>query len=321
MNRKRFILLCYCSLCVLSSCIKEDSAKEIASAKITLGVNADEYETRAINTLSDLEKIGDQIGIYGVTNWSEPAVMQNVRTTGVSAQTGMLYWEGSYYYPYHQQVRFYSYYPYAAKGEEGDNYMEEPAGSSPILHFTITGKEDLMYADPVVGSDNSPPASLAYNHLLTQFHFVLIDEGDFSETKIKRITFMAVKTHSTLHIENGELGDWSRYQSIIFPSSYPIQITGTEDSPQVIPGNIILQPGLKKMYIEIETTDKGTFSAVSITPLDESVFAAGRSYEITLKFLKNKDGDGGENVEVGIKAAAWVTPWKDGGDGSGSVEK
>ncbi|MDH6313584.1 hypothetical protein M2137_002374 [Parabacteroides sp. PFB2-10] len=316
MKTKRFIVACF-GICALFSCVKEETAPVPSCAKITLGVKTDAYESRAsVNDLSDLAKMGDRIGIYAITDWSLPAVMPHVRTTAVDTETGRLQWEGTYYYPYREEVRFYSYYPYAPTGEAGANYMEEQTGAAPLLHFTLTGEEDLMYADPVVGSDNKIPASLAYNHLLSQFHFVLIDEGDFSETAIESITFRDVNTSSVLYIEDGNLGDWSNPQHIALPSSYPVKITGTEEKPQKIAGSLMLQPGLRQFYLDIATDNKGIFRDVCITPLGESTFAAGHSYEITLTFRKKE-----EEIEVDIETTAWVTPWKEGGEGSGTIDR
>ncbi|MDL2265263.1 fimbrillin family protein [Parabacteroides sp. OttesenSCG-928-G21] len=269
--------------------------------------------------------MGDRIGIYGVTDWAESPVMNNVRSTSVNPQTGAINWNGLYYYPLNTNLHFYSYYPFTSTATEGENYMEERKGAAPLLHFTITGQEDLLYAQPVTGSNEIMPSPFVYEHLLTQFHFVLIDEGNYRNTNIEQIVFTNVNTTSTLHVQNGTLGEWSNPKSILFPSSYPVRITGTEENPQSISGHLMLQPGMEKYYISIKITNRGAYSNIRIIPLGENTFAAGRSYEITLKFGIGDDGgtgdggdDGGE-VGVDIKATAWVTPWKNGGNGTGEV--
>lgn len=314
------IILC-CSIYLLCSCSKSEN---LTVKEISLGIKTSKYISRAsVDSLSDQTFMGDRIGIYGVENWTKSPVMSNVRSTSVNTTTGTINWSGLYYYPLNAALRFYSYYPFSAVDVDGENYMEERDGEAPLLHFTITGQDDLMYADPVIGTGTTSPKPLIYNHLLSQFHFVLIDEGNYRNTSIERIVFTNVNTTSTLHIEDGTLGEWSNPKSILFPSSYPVCITGTEENPQSIYGHLMLQPEMEKFYISIKIANRGTYSNIRIIPLGEATFAAGRSYEITLKFGINDDGgigDGGEeDVGVYIKATAWVTPWMNGGNGAGEV--
>lgn len=76
---------------------------------IRLGTRAGGYEgsaTRAsVNDLAGLAAVGDKVGVYGVvttrtdalyapltSEWNGTPLMDNVRTTGIDAATGMLFW-------------------------------------------------------------------------------------------------------------------------------------------------------------------------------------------------------------------------------------
>ena len=82
--------------------------------------------------------VGDKVGVYGVvttrtdalyapltSEWNGTPLMDNVRTTGIDAATGMLFWNGDYTYPLEEnrRVKFCVYHPYAPVGTGGDNYV------------------------------------------------------------------------------------------------------------------------------------------------------------------------------------------------------
>lgn len=104
--------------------------------------------------------------------------MDNVRTTGIDAATGMLFWNGDYTYPLEEsrRVKFCVYHPYAPVGTGGDNYVEAVAGQSPVLYFRLTGAEDVMWVRPVTGSRREAPSALLFEHKLTQLRFRLVDD-------------------------------------------------------------------------------------------------------------------------------------------------
>ena len=97
----------------------------------------------------------------------------------------MLFWDGDYSYPpeENKRVKFCVYHPLCVPvGTGGDNYIGScSAGHSPVLHFKLTGAEDVMWAHPVTGSRRQVPSALIFEHKLTQLRFRLIDdEGEFA---------------------------------------------------------------------------------------------------------------------------------------------
>lgn len=311
------LLLCACT---------EDALD--ADGLIRLGAKADTYTRASVNNLAGLSAVGNSVGVYGVVTqhadaasllltdeWGTVSLMNNIRTSGIDASTGVLSWEGAYAYPLEEgrYVKFCVYHPYAEVASEGDNYVEVPAKSSPVLHFKLTGAEDVMWVQPVVGARTLSPAPLVFDHRLTQLRFRLTDdEGNFADTQVTGLAFNGVNTISTLNLETGKLGAWSEpSDGIAFPLRASVIITGTSASPQDLPGEVMLQPGLSEFRLTVKTDKKGDFPNVVIRPTGgETIFAAGRSYLVTLKFR--------ERTPVALSAV--VTPWVMDGTGEGTVD-
>lgn len=307
-----------------------------ADGLIRLGAKPDIYTRASVNDLAGLSAVGNKVGVYGVVTqredaassllteeWGTAPLMNNVRTSAIDAATGALSWEGAYAYPLEEGrlVKFCVYHPHAevaagdgeATGIVGGNYVEVPEKSSPVLHFNLTGAEDVMWVKPVVGSRTTPPAALVFDHLLTQLRFRLTDdEGNFADTKITGLLFNAVNTVSTLNLEDGKLGEWSTpSDAVAFPLPAPVNITGKSDAPQNLQGEVMLQPGLPEFRMTVKTDNKGDFPNAVIRPTGgETVFAAGHSYMITLKFRERTP----------IALSAIVTPWVMDGTGEGTVD-
>ena len=103
-------------------------------------------------------------------------------------------------------MKFCVYHPYAPVGTGGDNYVEAVAGQSPVLHFRLTGAEDVMWVRPVTGSRREAPSALLFEHKLTQLRFRLVDdEGEFAGVTVTGLAFNGVNTASTLNLETGAL--------------------------------------------------------------------------------------------------------------------
>lgn len=209
---------------LLCACAERESL--LPDGLIRLGTRADkstDVRTRAsVNDLAGLVAVGDRVGVYGVVTdradasyaaltaeWDAAPLMNNVRTTKIDATSGMLFWDGDYSYPpeENKRVKFCVYHPYAPVGTGGDNYVEAVAGHSPVLHFKLTGAEDVMWAHPVTGSRRQVPSALIFEHKLTQLRFRLIDdEGEFAGVKVTGLLLTGVSTAATLDLETGEPG-------------------------------------------------------------------------------------------------------------------
>lgn len=304
-------------LALLASCTQHDEL--VDSGLIRLGVKAGAY-SRASATSAGLAAIGDKIGIYGVVTektsttdllsgeWVLNPLMNNVRTTSVDESTGAIEWANAYSYPQetNRYVKFCAYHPYApAANPASGNYVEMKAGQAPLLHFTLTGGEDVMCADPVMGSREQTPDALVFNHVLTQLRFVLVDaDGVLQNTKITKIALNDVNTTSTMNIETGVLGEWGAPASSLVIQDSDIKV-GEE-----LKNKVMLQPEQSNFKLTVTTASGTQYSNVVIRPDRGDAFKAGTSYLITLTFRNNE----------GVKAVAKVIPWEMAGYGEGIVQ-
>ena len=317
-RKMKYLLFSAIFLCLGSGCTKKEF--QHSEDEIRLGVS--QFTRAAVNTLSDLAGVGDNIGIYGIrtadvsgnvsaSEWDGVPVMDNVRTSGIDASSGDIRWEGAYYYPLEADayVKFCAYHPYTS----GDAFsLEKPVSAAPVLHFTLSGEEDIMFANPVVGSRNSPAGGLEFRHALTQLRFRVIDQyGTFSGERIEAIVFTGVNTRGTMNIETGALDAWGSPAELPVPGIDGVAITGTAGTPQEIGSEIMLQPGQPSFNLRVGTS-AGIYENVTVRPTSslngtpESSFAAERSYLITLTFTQKNN----------IVMSATVVPWEIAGSGS-----
>lgn len=307
---KRIVGL-WLGLALLASCTQHDEL--VDSGLIRLGVKAGAY-SRADATSAGLAAIGDKIGIYGVVTqktsttdllsgeWVLNPLMNNVRTTSVNESDGAIEWANAYSYPQetNRYVKFCAYHPYApAANPASGNYVEMNTGRAPLLHFTLTGGEDVMCAAPVIGSRGQDPTPLIFSHVLTQLRFKLVDsEGILKDTKVKTVVMNDVNTTSTMNIETGVLGEWST-PATLNVQTQPVTVNRAVELEKAV----MLQPE-QATYAMTITTDNGTvYSGVKIKPDNDPVFKAGKSYLVTLSFRNKTE----------IKSSVTVQPWILGG--------
>ena len=170
-----------------------------------------------------------------------------------------------------------------------------------------------MWVRPVIGSRREAPSALLFEHKLTQLRFRLVDnEGEFAGVTVTGLAFNGVNTASTLNLETGELGGWSAAQAAVpLPLKSPAAISGTTEMPQVLAGEVMLQPGQPVFRLTLTTDSRGDYPGIEIRPSGgETVFAAGRSYMVTLKFRDR----------TAVALSAKVMPWVMDGYGEGIVE-
>lgn len=306
---KRIIALCL-GVALLASCTQHDEL--VDSGLIRLGVKAGAY-SRASATSAGLSAIGDKIGIFGVVTgkssaadllsneWILNPLMNNVCTKSVDETTGAIEWEHAYSYPQEANrfVKFCAYHPYATANAAGSNYVEMTPGQAPLLHFTLTGSEDVMCADPVIGSREQNPDDLVFSHVLTQLRFKLVDtEGILKDTKVKTVVMTDVNTTSTMNIETKQLGEWGT-PATVNVQTQPVVVNRAIELEKAV----MLQPEQATFSMTI-TTDNGTvYSGIKIKPDNDPAFLAGKSYLVTLAFRNKTE----------IKSSVTVQPWILGG--------
>lgn len=312
----RLIVKLSLALVLFASCTQNEME---GSDVIRLGVKPDAYTRASVNDVQGLMAVGNKIGVYGVkTNesnasellsddWILAPLMNNICTKSIDAN-GLMNFNEIYTYSDERNVKFCAYYPYAKVGTTGANYVEAAESKAPLLHFTLTGEEDVMYSTPVIGSQKDAGNKvLVFNHALTQLRFKLVDQsGIMADAKVSIILFNGINTTSTLNIETGELGTWGNPSNDIkIKTDYPFSVQGQE-----LGAKVMLQPGLPNFSLNIATDKNGTYSDIKIRPDKTATFEAGTSYLITLTFLNKTE----------IFAKATVQPWVMGGHGEGIVQ-
>lgn len=323
MLRNSLFIIALCGLLASCSTKQDLEFRQSDDSAIRLGVSKIGARA-AVNNLADLAEDGNNVGIYGVEvatgnvqpgdGWGNSLSMNNVRTTGIDAQTGAISWAGVYYYPLNEDhfVKFCAYYPYADESN-GFSVSAPAAGKAPALNVKLDGTQDVMFAKPVAGNRDVKPAALQFEHVLTQLHFKIVDVNKgLKDYEIRNIVFQEANTVSAMNIETGEFGQWSAPAELEVPGikGEGIVFDGGDSYSMAIGDPIMLQPGLDSFMLRVETSG-GTYSNVEIKPDGASAtFDAGRSYEITL-FVD-------EQVEIFVSVA--VENWIFGGTGSVIVQ-
>lgn len=327
---KNYFSLGLSALILLASCNNDNEAVGTDSNKTLIRLGTVMQTKAPVNDASGLNTAG--IGIFGittkktvagdaVTDWTAAKILDNVKPQSVESD-GSIVLPIPYYYPEDaaDYVKFMAFHPYAATGTTGDNYLHVTDAAAPELNFTLTGKEDLMYATPAIGNNATTVAQeLAFKHSLTQITFDVIKDaamtGDLSVTGIQ---FAGVNTTGKMNIETGAISDWGTPGDLTAFNSVSdggaVEIPASGATPVVAGSPVMLQGGQEKFALNIATTAK-TFQGVEILPTSPATaFEVGKSYKVTITFNVGNVTPGQE-----IKLSASVQPWEDGGTGSGSV--
>ena len=212
-------------------------------------------------------------------SWEE---VSTATTTGKLGTGGAITFTSTMYYPNDEtKTQITAFYPAAKSILKNKASME------------ITGAEDVLYASSVSGTKKIPISSpLTFNHLLTQFKFVIQREaastgGTDAANDIKnvKITVKDANTAFTLNLTDGSLSAWGTAKNI--PTSITNGTAATTASAASTP--LLLEPGLVSITLSIEA-DGYTPQDVTIQGTTENTFKAGYGYTITLTF-KGKEID------------------------------
>lgn len=327
---KNYFSLGLSALILLASCSNDNEAVGTDGDKTLIRLGTALQTKAPVNDALGLNTSG--IGIYGittsnttagaaVTDWSAAKILDNVKPQSVE-NDGSIVLPVPYYYPADvaEYVKFMAFHPYAAAGTSGDNYLLVTDAAAPELNFTLTGKEDLMYAVPAIGNKETTGAqNLAFKHSLTQITFdVIKHSGMTGDLSVTGIQFAGVNTTGKMNIETGAISDWGTPGDLTAFNSVSdggaVEIPASNATAVVAGTPAMLQGGQKKFALNIATTAK-TFQNVEIVPTaPATAFEVGKSYKVTITF---NVGDVTPGQEIQLSAS--VQPWEDGGTGSGSV--
>lgn len=217
-----------------------------------------------------------------------------------------------YYYPADaQKLYFYAYSPVSTTG-----YTPGTNTTAPTTAWTLTGKEDLMYASVTegiakagAGAQQSQP-NFTFKHLLKQVRFKLVKGTGFGDNiSAERISITNCKTAASLNLITGTLVFSGEASTLSLPrtegTTYPIAETATE-----IDDCILCEPGAG-LAIEVEAQGITYKTNVTLTSSGTGVTAggAGVSHLVTLTFIGTL-----------IKPDATIVDWVDAGETSGEIK-
>ncbi len=199
-------------------------------------------------------------------------------TTGELGTGGAITFTSPMYYPNNETTatQITAFYP-AAKSIAKN-----------IASMEITGDEDVLYAGSVSGTKKTPISSpLTFNHLLTQFKFVIQREaastgGEDAANDINgvKIAVKGAHTSFTLDLTNGNLSALNDDTG----KDIDALTNGTAATTASAPSTpLLLEPGLGSITLIIEANGY-TSQTITIEGTTENTFKAGHAYTITLTF-------------------------------------
>lgn len=227
---------------------------------------------------------------------------------------GKLDFTTAQYYPADaQKLYFYAYSPVSTTG-----YTQGTSSAAPTTAWTLTGKEDLMYASVTegiakagAGAQQSQP-NFTFNHLLKQVRFKLVRGTGFGDNiSAERISITNCKTAASLNLITGKLVFSGEASTLSLPrttgTTYPI--AGSESATE-IDDCILCEPGAN-LDIEVEAQGITYKTTVTLKSNDTGVTAggAGVSHLVTLTF-----------IGTSIKPDATIVDWVDVGETSGEIK-
>lgn len=185
-----------------------------------------------------------------------------------------------------------------------------PTLNAGVADFSITGVEDIIYAQPIDLGDRKAPksTSLGFTHLLTQFKFIVkVDNVTIKEAISDiNINVKNANTSSKVTLSDGSISAWTTPKEIAGPTNLTAPADG---QPSTASSEIMLQPDLSSIDLVITGTGLPTGGLETTIPgSDGGKFEKGKAYEITLTF-KAKE----------VSGTASITKWEPGKPAEGDV--
>ncbi|BCG54344.1 hypothetical protein AI2BBH_13900 [Alistipes indistinctus] len=256
------------------------------------------------------DKVFSVVGYKGsaapTTDWSSPYIANVAVNSGAGSA---LSFATSQYYPANDdKVYFYAYSP--ANG----TYTAGSGSTAPMVSWTITGQQDIMWAkvdqgiakNPVPA--NQPQPNFAFTHLLKQVKFKIVKDNTFEDNiKLTSLKIIGAKTVASLALNTGTLSWNSATDDLTAYNDNTGQaITGTATAVGENGSPVMLEPGTS-FKVRAKAGDV-TYADVTVTLGGSNAGQAGVSHEVTLTFKRNA-----------IVPTATITDWSKGTAGNADV--
>lgn len=227
-----YLLALLLILCGCSSEVAEEADK-IIEKSVPILINAPkqiDVNTKAVVDAFTSDNIS-YIKIYGVDNLSSDGLSPytNDLNNQLQFNSPLIYpVDGSY-------VTLYSFYP---------SYIQDTFQStnSNEIAFSLTGKEDLMYAFAEAGNKKNPiPVTLTFNHKLAQIKFKLVNNTNDSVEQ-GAVSIIATGPNSgSMNLTNGYLTIASNSHTFTLPTSLTFDQLAVNAETE-ISGELLLFP-------------------------------------------------------------------------------
>ena len=321
-KNNRFLSFCIVATALLCSCSKEP-AESFAGGDPTSPIIPGAGVAMTVETKADLsgvvsgtafpastDKVFSVVGYKGTVaptnNWSSPYIANVDVNSGAGSA---LSFATSQYYPANgDKVYFYAYSP--ANG----TYTAGSGSTAPMVSWTITGQQDIMWAkvdqgiakNPVPA--NQPQPNFAFTHLLKQVKFKIVKDNTFEDNiKLTSLKIIGAKTVASLALNTGTLSWNSATDDLTAYNDNTGQaITGTATAVGENGSPVMFEPGTT---FKVRAVAEGvTYADVTVTLDGTNAGQAGVSHEVTLTFKRNA-----------IEPTATITDWTIGKAGNADV--
>lgn len=274
------------ALVALSSCSKEQVDP---NAPVEVKMSAKIVNTKAAITQGDAVTGVQFARVDGDTpDWTS---VDAITLTGDIAGNGAITLSSAQYYPSTGNVNFIGYFPAATSFAAGVASME------------IDGTNDLIYAKPVAGTKATTEHKMAFEHMLTQFKFIVKKDANVNpDVANVSVKIKAANTVFTMAIADGALSAWGT----------PIEITaitgGTAATTASTPTEpLMLEPNLTSITLLV-SADGYAEKEITINGTDGGKFKQGFAYDITLTFKATS-----------VVPTSTISAWENGTAGGGDI--
>lgn len=195
---------------------------------------------------------------------------------------------------------------------DGKGTLTIKDGNVAIADADFTGQEDIMFADELSGSKNSPiTAKVAFEHKLSQLKFTFKKGDGYDDSKtVKGITVKGTHKPTALNLKTGKLTYASTTSSLTVtdPTGTAVTEGGADWAKTVLIEAVETGGTALAIKLDIELSDGTIIPDVEVKSISEP--GASQSHKVTLTFQQKS-----------ITANAEIAPWTPSDtNGTGTVE-
>lgn len=314
------------TIAAMTACTSEsDPINEITNpkdAKVEIKLNAGVGTTKskaAIDSDDSNRPKSDVQNVFlykkeanSTPNWTTETINSAISTTIKSNDGSIDFGANIQYYPINDyNVYFVGLYT---------GNSSAPSFTDGSTNITITGNEDVLYANPIDAGKRSTSTStiaptMAFTHKLTQIKFTLQKDAGISSDititsmKITKVGTTGIHNTCAIALTDGTLSGWNgNITEGITIGGYPTTPLTNTASTEITTG-VMVEPGVSSIEIEVGSNafpDNKLTSTISAP--NSGTFAAGTSYKIALT-VKEKS----------ISGSATIQKWDENDQGSGEL--